>query len=78
LPRPSAEKSLAVSLSIELMLAVTLLGERAVRLPAVPDNPGCNAGMSFTTLRDSAALTDVRPRRALLLKLSASKARGRR
>jgi CDGSH-type Zn-finger protein/uncharacterized Fe-S cluster protein YjdI len=35
---------------------VTLLGERAARLPAGPSNPGCNAGMSFIALRDSAPL----------------------
>ncbi|HEY3666274.1 MAG TPA: ferritin-like domain-containing protein, partial [Polyangiaceae bacterium] len=55
-PRPSAEKSLAVDLALGLMRAVTLLAERAVRLPAGPSNPGCNAGMSFTALRDAASL----------------------
>jgi hypothetical protein len=33
-----------------------LLAERAARLPAGPSNPGCHAGVSFTALRDSAAL----------------------
>ncbi len=51
---PSAEKSLAVDLGIDLMKAMTLLGESAARRPAGPSNPGCNAGMSFTALRDSA------------------------
>src|SRR2546429_135381 len=32
------------------------LAERAARLPAGPSNPQCNAGLSFITLRDSAAL----------------------
>lgn len=53
---PSPEKSLAVDLSIELMRAVSALGERAARLPAGPSNPNCNAGMSFSTLRNAAAL----------------------
>src|SRR5256886_2040590 len=53
---PSAEKSLAVDLAIGLMQAVMPLPERAARLPAGPSNPQCNAGMSFITLRDSAAL----------------------
>jgi CDGSH-type Zn-finger protein/uncharacterized Fe-S cluster protein YjdI len=53
---PSAEKSLAVDLAIGLMQAVMPLAERAARLPAGPSNPQCNAGMSFITLRDSAAL----------------------
>ncbi len=53
---PSAEKSLAVDLGIGLMQAVVPLAERAARLPAGPSNPNCNAGMSFVTLRDSAAL----------------------
>jgi CDGSH-type Zn-finger protein/uncharacterized Fe-S cluster protein YjdI len=38
------------------MRAVTLLAERAARLPAGPQSPGCNAGMSFTALRDAASL----------------------
>jgi CDGSH-type Zn-finger protein/uncharacterized Fe-S cluster protein YjdI len=55
-PRPLTEKSLAVDLSLGLMRAVTLLAERAARLPAGPSNPDCNAGMSFTALRDAASL----------------------
>jgi CDGSH-type Zn-finger protein/uncharacterized Fe-S cluster protein YjdI len=53
---PSAEKALIVELAIGLMRAVMPLAERAARLPAGPSNPNCNAGMSFTTLRDTAAL----------------------
>jgi CDGSH-type Zn-finger protein/uncharacterized Fe-S cluster protein YjdI len=53
---PSAEKALIVDLAIGLMRAVMPLAERAARLPAGPSNPQCNAGMSFTTLRDTAAL----------------------
>ncbi|MEO8550929.1 MAG: ferritin-like domain-containing protein, partial [Kofleriaceae bacterium] len=56
IPNTSSEKGLAVGLALELMRAVTILGERAARLPAGPSNPQCNAGMSFTTLRDAAAL----------------------
>jgi CDGSH-type Zn-finger protein/uncharacterized Fe-S cluster protein YjdI len=55
-PRPAPEKALAIDLALALMRAVTSLGERAARLPAGPSNPGCNAGMSFTALRDSASL----------------------
>ncbi len=51
---PNPEKNLAVDLGIDLMKAMTLLGESAARRPAGPSNPGCNAGMSFTALRDSA------------------------
>ena len=51
---PSAEKSLAVDLSIELMRAVTLLGESAARRPS--GQTDCNAGISFTALRDAAPL----------------------
>ncbi len=54
--RPLPEKALAVDLSMGLMRAVTLLAERAARLPAGPSNPDCNAGMSFTALRDAASL----------------------
>lgn len=53
-PRPSPRKRLAVDLSLGLMRAVTQLAERAARLPAGPSHPGCNAGVSFTTLRDAA------------------------
>lgn len=56
-PGPSAEKSLAVDLGIDLMKAMTLLAESAARRPAGPSNPHCNAGMSFTALRDAAPLT---------------------
>ncbi|MDB4954125.1 MAG: CDGSH-type iron sulfur-containing protein [Myxococcales bacterium] len=52
-PRPSSDKRLAVDLSLGLMRAVTHLAERAVRLPAGPSNPSCNAGVSFTSLRDA-------------------------
>lgn len=55
-PGPSAEKALAVDLAIDLMKAMTLLAESAARRPAGPSNPHCNAGMSFTALRDSAPL----------------------
>jgi CDGSH-type Zn-finger protein/uncharacterized Fe-S cluster protein YjdI len=53
---PSREKSLAVDLAIGLMRAIVPLAERAARLPAGPSNPNCNAGMSFTALRDAAPL----------------------
>jgi CDGSH-type Zn-finger protein/uncharacterized Fe-S cluster protein YjdI len=55
LPRPNPEKGLAVDLSLGLMHALTLLAERAVRLPAGPSNPDCHAGVSFTALRDAGA-----------------------
>jgi CDGSH-type Zn-finger protein/uncharacterized Fe-S cluster protein YjdI len=56
LPRSSPEKGLVIELSLSLMRAVTLLGERAARLPAGPSHPHCNAGMSFTALRDASPL----------------------
>lgn len=56
IPSPAPEKALVVDLSLGLMRAVTALGKRAARLPAGPSNPGCNAGMSFTALRDAAPL----------------------
>ena len=55
-PGPSAEKSLSADLAIGLMQAVVPLAERAARLAAGPSNPHCHAGMSFTALRDAAAL----------------------
>lgn len=54
-PGPSAEKSLAVDLAIDLMKAMTLLGESAARRPS-GSVKGCNAGVSFTALRDSGIL----------------------
>jgi CDGSH-type Zn-finger protein/uncharacterized Fe-S cluster protein YjdI len=53
---PSAEKSLVMDLAIGLMRAVMPLAELAARLPAGPSNPHCNAGMSFTALRDAGSL----------------------
>jgi CDGSH-type Zn-finger protein/uncharacterized Fe-S cluster protein YjdI len=64
---PCAEKSLAVDLAIGLMQAIGPLGERAARLPAGPSNPHCNAGLSFITLRDAAALPPGRAARRLLV-----------
>ena len=56
LRRPVPQKALCVELAMGLMRAATLLAERAARLPAGPSNPGCNAGMSFTALRDAAPM----------------------
>jgi CDGSH-type Zn-finger protein/uncharacterized Fe-S cluster protein YjdI len=55
-PRPAPEKIRAVNLATGLMHAMAPLAERAARLPAGPTYPHCNAGMSFTTLRDASAL----------------------
>jgi CDGSH-type Zn-finger protein/uncharacterized Fe-S cluster protein YjdI len=56
LRRPVSQKALCVDIAMGLMRASTLLAERAARLPAGPSNPGCNAGMSFTALRDAAPM----------------------
>lgn len=53
---PSSDKALYVDVAIGLMQALTPLAERAARLPAGPSNPGSNAGVSFTALRDAASL----------------------
>src|SRR6185437_7779984 len=53
-PRPAPAKSAAIDLGIGLMQAVTLLAERAARLPAGPSNPECHAGITFVALRDAA------------------------
>jgi len=60
---PSPEKGLTVDLAICLMRAIVPLAERAARLPAGPSNPNCNAGMSFTALRDSASFPPGRAAR---------------
>ncbi len=56
LPRPHPAKALCIDLGLGLMRAMTPLAELAARLPAGPSNPTCNAGMSFTALRDAAPL----------------------
>jgi CDGSH-type Zn-finger protein/uncharacterized Fe-S cluster protein YjdI len=56
LPGEDPFKATALELGIELMHALVPLGEHAARLPAGPANPECHAGVSFTALRDSAAL----------------------
>lgn len=53
-PRPAPAKAVALDLGIGLMSAMTLLAERAARLPAGPSNPECHAGVTFVVLRDSA------------------------
>jgi len=55
-PRPHPVKALCVDLGLGLMHALSPLGDRAARLPAGPSNPACNAGMSFTALRDAAPI----------------------
>jgi CDGSH-type Zn-finger protein/uncharacterized Fe-S cluster protein YjdI len=65
--RPHPEKGVVVDLAISLMRACTLLGERAARLPAGPSNPACNAGMSFTTLRDAAGFSQGEAARRFFL-----------
>ncbi|SFS17747.1 Uncharacterized Fe-S cluster protein YjdI [Dyella sp. OK004] len=55
-PAPDPDKMLALDLSIGLMHALVPLAERAARLPAGPSNPTCHAGVTFITLRDTAAL----------------------
>jgi CDGSH-type Zn-finger protein/uncharacterized Fe-S cluster protein YjdI len=57
-PAPHPDKGVAVDLGLGLMRAVTHLGEHAARSPAGPSNPNCNAGMSFTTLRDASPLPE--------------------
>jgi hypothetical protein len=54
-PGSDPEKNLAVDLAIDLMKAMTLLGESAARRPS-GSKEGCNAGVSFTALRDAGAL----------------------
>lgn len=56
LSRPNPDKALYVGAAIGLMHALTAIAERAARLPAGPSNPGCNAGVSFTALREAAWL----------------------
>jgi CDGSH-type Zn-finger protein/uncharacterized Fe-S cluster protein YjdI len=73
---PCAEKSLAVDLGVGLMQAIAPLGERAARLPAGPSNPQCNAGLSFITLRDAAALPPGPAARRLLVERFAQLAEG--
>jgi CDGSH-type Zn-finger protein/uncharacterized Fe-S cluster protein YjdI len=55
-PTTDSRKNVLLQLAIGLMRAVSPLAEAAARLPAGVSNPGCNAGMSFAALRDSAAL----------------------
>jgi CDGSH-type Zn-finger protein/uncharacterized Fe-S cluster protein YjdI len=55
-PAPHPDKALAVDLALGLMHTIAPLGEHAARLPAGPSHPECNAGMSFTALRDAAPL----------------------
>lgn len=56
LPRANSDKALYTGCAIGLMHALTPIAERAARLPAGPSNPGCNAGVSFTALREAASL----------------------
>ena len=55
-PASDPRKAVVVQLAIGLMRGISPLAEAAARLAAGPSNPGCNDGISFTALRDSAAL----------------------
>lgn len=69
-PSSTPDKALLVDLAIATMHVVTPLGEQAARLPAGPSNPQCHAGMSFTALRDAAALpADAAGRRFVVERL---------
>lgn len=71
IPRPDPEKALAIDLGLGLMRSFTLLAERAARLPAGPSHPDCHAGVSFTSLRDSAPFPpSAGARHALLERLT--------
>ncbi|MBA3940294.1 MAG: hypothetical protein C0520_03685 [Sphingopyxis sp.] len=67
LARPHPDKALYTGCAIGLMHALTAIAERAARLPAGPSNPGCNAGVSFTALREAAALPQGASARQLYL-----------
>ncbi len=67
LPRPHPDKALYIGCAIGLMHALTAAAERAARLPAGPSNPGCNAGVSFTALREAASLPQGASARHLYL-----------
>lgn len=54
-PASDPDKALALDLSVGLMHALVPLAERAARLPAGDSNPHCNAGISFTALRNASA-----------------------
>jgi CDGSH-type Zn-finger protein/uncharacterized Fe-S cluster protein YjdI len=73
---PSTEKSLVVDLGIDLMKAMTLLAESATRRPSGPSNPHCNAGISFTALRDSAPLPHTAASRRFFVERMAELAKG--
>ena len=76
IPSPDPEKALAVDLGIDLMKAMALLGESAARRPAGPSHPECHAGMSFTALRDTAALPRGASARRFFIERLAELAKG--
>ena len=55
-PGPEAEKAALIDAAIGLMFAMSPVAQHATTLPADPANSGCNAGMSFATLRSMAMI----------------------
>ncbi|MBD3677133.1 MAG: CDGSH iron-sulfur domain-containing protein [Rhodobacteraceae bacterium] len=51
-PGEASHKRLFTTLARELMSVLTPVGEHLASLPASPDHPGVNAGISFTMIRD--------------------------
>lgn len=76
LARPAPAKAAAIDLGIGLMKAMTLLAERAARLPAGPSNPHCHAGVTFVALRDSAAFAPGAAAQRFFIERLAELARG--
>jgi CDGSH-type Zn-finger protein/uncharacterized Fe-S cluster protein YjdI len=74
-PAPHPDKALSADLAVCLMRAAASLGTHAARLPAGPSNPHCNAGMSFTTLRDAAAFPPGPAARRFFIERSSELAR---
>jgi hypothetical protein len=50
-PEAAADKALMMSAAIDLMHVLAQAATALVKLPASPDHPGINAGMTFTMLR---------------------------
>ncbi len=59
-PGEADHKRLFVTLSREMMSLLTPVGEYLASLPAGPENPGVNAGMTFSMVRDIGRLPSGR------------------
>jgi hypothetical protein len=69
-PAGQATRKALAGCALALMSVLTVLGEALARMPASPEHPGVNAGLTFTSPRNVGPRLDPRLIAERLLELS--------